>query len=187
MARMKGADQCPKCASRKWLDADQAITGFYARTLRVCGNCRTAWEPFEEADLLDAGERYSSFKEPCNNCAFRPGSNEQQDLAKWKELIDKLKCGGRFYCHKGIPVDIHHTSPTDSGFCYPTRTVTTKLEGRAISQDLPDAKRLRLCRGFLRAWGKLMEAAQREAKAGTLNPLDYGYPEDPRPPEEETA
>jgi hypothetical protein len=146
---MKGADQCPKCGSRKWGDADQAITAFYNRTLRVCGNCATAWEPFDEADLLDEGVQNSSFKEPCNNCAFRLGSNEQQDREKWRKLIATLSVGdsgwpmGEFYCHKGVPIDLHHEHPSDSGFAYPYK------DGQ------PDRKKLRPCRGFLR-----MTAAQ---------------------------
>lgn len=171
---MKGADQCPKCASRRWGDADQDITKFYATTLRVCANCGTAWEPFEEADLLDAGMRYSSFKEPCNNCAFRPGSNEQQNIEDWKELMAKLKCGGFFYCHKGVPIDLHHKSPTDSGFAYPTKPVSVTVDGQVISKDVPDPSKLRMCRGFLRAWDKLREAGEREIATGKLNPLEYG-------------
>lgn len=55
---MKGADQCPKCASRRWGDADQTVTPFYSRTLRVCANCGTAWEPFDESALLDGAQGF---------------------------------------------------------------------------------------------------------------------------------
>lgn len=141
---MKGADQCPKCASRRWSDADQGVTKFYAGRLRVCGNCGTAWEPFEESALLDEGVQNSSFTEPCNNCAFRPGSHEQQDPVKWKALMDQIgldengRMIGQFFCHKGVPIDLEHKTPTDSGFAYPTKN------GKS------DPKRLRLCRGYLR-------------------------------------
>lgn len=155
---MKGADQCPKCGSRKWGDGEQSVTGFYARTLRVCANCATAWEPFAASELLDTDDRYSSFTEPCNNCAFRPGSNEQKDPAKWKELIASLSINdsgypsGRFYCHKGVALDLHHKTPTESGFCFPTKTVTVELAGETITKEVPDDKKLRLCRGFLKMW-----------------------------------
>lgn len=147
---MKGADQCPRCGSRHWAEDEQPVTPFYARTLRVCGNpaCLTtgkptAWEPFSEADLLDEGQRYSSFKEPCNNCAFRPGSPEQKDPARWKELMATLSVGangwpaGEFFCHKGVPLDIAHETESDSGFAYPYK------DGKA------DRKHLRPCRGYL--------------------------------------
>lgn len=144
---MKGAEQCPKCASQRWGDADQPITAFYAPTLRVCANCGTAWEPFDEADLLDAGERYSSFKEPCNNCAFRPGSTEQQDTEKWKDLIGQLAYDAdrgffqshRFYCHKGVPLDLEHETASESGFAYPY-----------TADGKPIVAKLRPCRGYLR-------------------------------------
>ncbi len=143
---MKGADQCPRCASRKWADTEQDVTPFYARVLRVCGNCQTAWEPFNEADLLDEGMRYSSFKEPCNNCAFRPGSAEQQDSEKWKALIEKLSvdsanglCSHMFFCHKGVPLDLEHKTASDSGFAYPYTP-----DGKPIIE------KLRYCCGYLR-------------------------------------
>lgn len=154
---MKGADQCPRCGSRK--TADVSVAGveqaFYAATLRVCSNCGAAWEPFDEADLLDAGARYSSFREPCSNCAFRKGSPEQSDPQRWAELMESLGwTGGRFYCHKGVPIDIK----SEDGFAYPVKRQYPKKPAK-ISEDLagpyeatvdvPDTKRLRLCRGFL--------------------------------------
>lgn len=152
---MKGADQCPKCASRRWGEMDQPVTDFYARRLLVCANCGTAWEPFDEAALLDAGDRRSSFREPCNNCAFRPGSNEQKDPEKWKGLMAQLdvdKDGGthgQFFCHKGVPIDLHHETLTKSGFAYPCK------DGKA------DSRKLRLCRGYLmmvgRKWDRIFK------------------------------
>lgn len=125
---MKGADQCPKCASRRWSDVEQEVTDFYAAKLRVCGNCPTAWEPFDQADLLDDDDRYSSFKKPCNNCAFRKGSPEQRDKEGWESKMIELSFGASFHCHKGVPV----TPNTNHGFDYPT-----------------DRRQLRLCRGYL--------------------------------------
>ena len=129
---MKGADQCPKCASRKHGDVSQDVTGFYAVTIRVCANCGTPWEPFDPADLLDVDEQLSSFIEPCNNCAFRPGSPEQQDKKRWAELMAELDAGGSFYCHKGVPM----TPGVGNGFAYP--------------EDGKNRKKLRLCRGYLK-------------------------------------
>jgi hypothetical protein len=129
---MKGADQCPRCASRKWGDVQQDLTDFYAVALRVCANCGTAWEPFEASELLDADmPATSSFIHPCNNCAFRKGSPEQQDKEHFDDLRMKLAFGGRFYCHKGVPV----TPGSEHGFDYP--------DGGA------NPRKLRLCRGYL--------------------------------------
>jgi hypothetical protein len=139
---VKGSDQCPKCASRKWAEAEQGITTFYAPLIRVCGNCGTAWEPFEPEQLLDVDlPRTSSFLEPCDNCAFRPGSPEQANTDVWKETIAAIKAGGSFYCHKGVPL----TPGSEHGFDYP--------EGGA------NPRKLRLCRGYLNVFGAQMEKA----------------------------
>lgn len=181
---MKGADQCPKCASTKWVQGWQEIfdlatqrslekgavlpeiavaaaaAQFNARHVRVCKNCATAWEFFEPADLLDEGVRLSSFKEPCENCAFRPGSPEQQDPAKWKELLATLDLHpetgwprGQFFCHKGVPLDPQRTSPSDSGFAYPYKN------GKF------DTRKNRPCRGFLRMMRGLMDKRMRADEA----------------------
>lgn len=134
---MKGADQCPRCASRKWGEVDQTIANFYAGTIRVCRNCGAAWEPFDPADIFDPNDRLASFREPCGNCAFRPGSPEQADTEGWKETIASLKAGGTFHCHKGVPI----TPGKGHGFAYP--------------KDGKDQRKLRLCRGYLNMLGKV--------------------------------
>jgi hypothetical protein len=92
----------------------------------------------------------SSFKEPCDNCAFRPGSPEQKDKARWAELMASLKENGRFYCHKGVPID----PKSEHGFAYPTKLVCKELHPTATTEDV---KRLRMCRGWLtREWQKWM-------------------------------
>lgn len=129
---MKGADQCPKCGSRRWLDVEQNVTKFYAATLRVCGNCETAWEPIDPAQLLDPKhEPLGAFRQPCNNCAFRKGSPEQADSDAWQSTMFSLANGNGFYCHKGVPV----TPGNEHGFAYP--------EGGK------NPHKLRLCRGYL--------------------------------------
>jgi transcription elongation factor Elf1 len=128
---MKGADQCPKCGSRKTADINQTVTNFYAEILRVCGNCGAAWEPFDPADLLDTDLANSSFVKPCGNCAFRKGSNEQRDSEDWQAKLLLLYMGGRFYCHKGTAI----TPNNGHGFDYPE---IDKI-----------AQKGRLCRGYL--------------------------------------
>jgi hypothetical protein len=131
---MKGADQCPKCASRRTTDVAQEVTDFYAGILRVCANCGTAWEPFDPAELIDPKhEPLGAFNHPCGNCAFRKGSPEQADAIGWGETMAKLEAGSSFYCHKGVPV----TPGDEHGFAYP--------EGGR------NPRKLRLCRGYLNA------------------------------------
>lgn len=141
---MKGADQCPKCASTKWVQGwHEIVAGLDFKHIRLCKNCHTMWEFFDEAALLDAGQRYSSFVEPCDNCAFRPGSPEQKDPVKWKELLASLEVDthgrprGTFFCHKGVALDHKHKSPTDSGYFYPVK-----------SDGSFDIEKNRPCRGY---------------------------------------
>ena len=82
----------------------------------------------------------ASFSAPCDNCAFRPESPEQADTAKWKELIAKLRAGGAFHCHKGVPI----APKSEDGFAYPKHK----------------PEKLRLCRGYLNALGKWWGAAE---------------------------
>jgi hypothetical protein len=116
----------------------------YGPGLAVCANCRTLWEPFEPAQIWDTSNPLCSFREPCNNCAFRPGSDEQKDRESWVKLIGSLKKGGSFYCHKGVPIQPN----AEHGFAYP--------------KDGNDPKKLRLCRGYLNALTGLHRAQMRE-------------------------
>jgi transcription elongation factor Elf1 len=128
---VKGADQCPRCGSRKSGAINNNVASFYADENCVCANCGTAWEPFDPADLLDEDMRYSSFKKPCNNCAFRKGSPEQADKEAWSSTLLSLEMGGSFHCHKGVPI-----TPGDGhGFAYPKHDKSKR--------------NLRTCRGYL--------------------------------------
>jgi len=76
------ADCYPACKSpRVNIHADHGIK-FYSRQIAICANCRTAWEPIDAALIWDRTDPCASFSEPCDNCAFRPGSPEQTDSAK---------------------------------------------------------------------------------------------------------
>lgn len=155
--KVKGAGRCPKCGSRKVRPMSMPKTGFYAETVETCVNCKAIWEPFDPAQLLDADmPRTSSFKEPCDNCAFQPGSVEQQNPEQWAELMASLKNNGRFYCHKGVPID----PGGKHGFAYPEKPVSKELAPGTMFQDV---KRLRMCRGWLKMWGAQM---QKEAAKG---------------------
>jgi hypothetical protein len=117
---------------------------FYSREIEVCLNCKVIWETFDPAHLLDKDmPTTSSFLEPCSNCAFRPGSPEQKDAGAWCQLVEQLKRGASFYCHKGVPID----PASEDGFAYPQDANGNKLQHK-----------LRLCRGYLnmlsRQWDK---------------------------------
>lgn len=142
---------CPKCFSNKVATADNQVTRFYSRTIAVCGACGAAWEPVPEDLIWDRSDPASSLRDPCDNCAFRPGSHEQSDKDEWKTMIANLREGAQFYCHKGVPI----TPSSEHGFAYPKKNVTVELDGvPSKTIDVPDTKHLRLCRGYLNALGK---------------------------------
>lgn len=142
---------CPKCASSAIAyDPNKRVKG-YGPGLALCLNCKTLYEPFLPEQLWDPSEPMSSFKDPCNNCAFRPGSPEQKDPIKWRGLIDELKEGHSFYCHKGVPID----ADAEHGFAYPQKRVPVEL-GDVLKTTVlvQDRSKLRLCRGYLNMMGK---------------------------------
>jgi hypothetical protein len=147
MPGIKGADRCPRCGSRKTSRAPfptEEYGNFYARVLALCLNpaCKASWEPFDPADLLDDGDPTSSFREPCDNCAFRAGSVEQSNPAKWAKLMSELKVNGAFYCHKGVPLD----PASENGFAYP----------------LHKRSKMRYCRGWLKMLSTRMDKATKK-------------------------
>ena len=159
--------QCPKCGCRKVAHDPAATLKGYGPGIAVCVNCKAIWEPFEPEQIWDKTDPHCSFKEPCNNCAFRPGSPEQSDTEQWKLLLDRLKCGGSFYCHKGVPIEPN----AKDGFAYAHRTISVVIDGKTVSKTVADEKKLRLCRGYLSALTALHRAYMRETKSGKLDVL----------------
>jgi hypothetical protein len=153
LAPRGSSQRCPKCGSHHVVHDPNLKFKGYGPGLAFCRNCECLWEPLDPAKLLDADDpQCSSFTEPCNNCAFRPGSPEQSDPEKWKSLIENLRHeDGRFYCHKGVPIE----SEAEHGYAYPTRTITIDVEGvPRTAKVVSDVRKLRLCRGYLMALGK---------------------------------
>lgn len=92
---------CPRCKSIRVETTALPSTGMSHRPTKyaLCKECATVWEAYPDdwcEDVVGA--------EPCDNCAFRPGSPEQANPAKWKHLIGILRSGGEFRCHKGSPI-----------------------------------------------------------------------------------
>jgi len=134
-----GRGRCPVCLSTHVIAAPtpDGLREFYGRELVVC-LCGAAWEPVDEAGIWNREDEMCSTKEPCDNCAFRPASPEQADKEKWNSMIEKLKTGQSFYCHKGVPID----PGGEDGFKYQKH----------------NRNKLRLCRGYLNALGKWWRA-----------------------------
>lgn len=97
---MKGAEQCPRCGGAMSLRVQLRNESATA----CCWKCDTQWEPFDPADLAVPDSETSSFKEPCDNCAFRKGSPERADPDEWRRLMADIRAGAVFFCHKGVPV-----------------------------------------------------------------------------------
>ena len=138
---MRGADLCPRCGSDRVAQIRLPGAGWH----HGCLSCSALWEPFAVEDLVDPDEEFSSFKTPCNNCAFRKDSPERKDPAKWAALLSQFETGMTiFYCHKGVPL--------------------SSKDGE--SHDHPkhpdgswDKTRMRICRGF----ANMEHAAARKA------------------------
>lgn len=144
-AHLRGSDQqCPKCGSRKITVDRDMVAGGHGPGIAACPNCNVTWEFFSAEQLLDPAP-YSSFKEPCNNCAFRKGSPEQADPYLWMQIKESIEAGAPFYCHKGVPI----TPNTGHGFAYPQKTITVGCDGTQTTTQVPDTRKLRFCRGWL--------------------------------------
>jgi hypothetical protein len=151
---------CPACGSKRTHDMPLDSIPFTLRTdahidcgWMMCLDCAAVWEPFPESYVRDP-----VCAELCNNCAFRPGSSEQQDKVKWKALIDSLHPDaeyghfrGQFFCHKGVPIDM---SRGPGNFLFPMKPVL--LDGEPVKNPdgstvmTQDTSKMRTCSGFLR-------------------------------------
>ena len=158
-------EHCPACRSRRIFTMPKAE--FPAKLgidcdWQACRDCRACWEPFAANYVRDP-----VCADPCDNCAFRPGSPEQADPVKWKALIETLKpdggdwwTGGRFYCHKGVPIDM---TKGPGNFLFPEKPITMDGEPVTNSDGSPvmhyDLAKMRTCSGFLRiVWAQLAKA-----------------------------
>lgn len=133
--------RCPKCGSTAVTNGPTLKVRGYGPGLAACRNCRAIWEPFDMAEIWDPDDPLCTFREPCSNCAFRPGSPEQAAPAKWRKLIADLRAGAAFHCHKGVPIE----PDAEHGFAYPK-----------------DRRKLRTCRGYLDALGRWWDKERTE-------------------------
>lgn len=150
--------RCPGCGSQRIMDMPTAslrqITDSITCDWQACRDCSAVWEPFPAVYARDP-----VCAEPCDNCAFRPGSPEQADTAGWRGLLESLKPDqshgyftGRFYCHKGVPIDL---SKGPGNFLFPQKSVA--VDGETITTE--DVSKMRICSGFLRmVWARNRKA-----------------------------
>jgi hypothetical protein len=154
-------NKCPACGSRriKYLQAADFPSKFEIDCeLGACLECKAIWEAFPPSYVRDP-----VCADPCDNCAFRPGSPEQRDPVQWKAMIEKLKPDGeqfftgRFYCHKGVQIDM---TKGPGNFLFPTKPIL--MDGEPIKLDdgsiatMADDRRMRVCSGFLRMfWARI--------------------------------
>ena len=135
----------------------ESIAEHFSSDIAFCRKCGALWEPLPAVHVEDPVGA-----EPCDNCAFRPGSPEQDDPVKWRALLDSLKpdphggFGGRFYCHKNVPIDM---TKGPGNFLFPTRPVM--MDGEPLRQrdgtvvTTMDTSKMRVCSGFLRmVWAR---------------------------------
>jgi hypothetical protein len=158
--------RCPGCGSKRIMDMPtaelRAIAAGISCDWQACRDCRAVWEPFPPDYARDP-----VCADPCDNCAFRPGSPEQGDPERWKALIASLKpdtdyqgFGGRFYCHKGVPIDM---TKGPGNFLFPQKPVVMdgnplcNPDGTIVTAE--DVGRMRICSGFLRmVWARNRKA-----------------------------
>ena len=149
--------RCPVCRSRDVLrmsvaDLPPAVRQAFGCDLATCRVCRAIWEAFPVERVEDP-----VCADPCDNCAFRPGSPEQADREGWQRLIAQLRPGGdlfsdgRFYCHKNVPVDM---TKGPGNFLFPQKPVTMDGQAMRNPDGSPvltfDLARMRVCSGYLR-------------------------------------
>jgi hypothetical protein len=146
---------CPACRSRRIIDMprEQFPMVDLDCDWQGCLDCKAIWEPFPEVYVRDP-----VCAAPCDNCAFRPGSPEQRDPARWAELMASFRGSdnyegvpGRFYCHKNTPIDLEHGP---GNFKFPRKPVRMNghvlrnADGSAVMDF--DVAKLRACSGWLR-------------------------------------
>ena len=162
---------CPACGSLRTRDVPENFSSSLRDTrYRVCIACASVWEPFPAEGYIED----EVCAEPCDNCAFRPGSPEQADPVRWKELLESLRPDvdgwfqGRFYCHKQVPIDM---TRGPGNFLFPQAPIT--MDDKPVlspSTGEPmlhyDISKMRTCSGFLRMfWAHIKKQECRNAGA----------------------
>ena len=110
------AGRCGGCGSRNMITSSD---GKHA----VCLDC----ERLQEPETRDWPETVM-----CDNCAFRKGSEERANPARWAEVMGTVIYGQMFHCHKGLPMSLNDDHQS-ADFAAPD----------------PEAGRVTVCAGWL--------------------------------------
>jgi hypothetical protein len=137
-ATAPGEYTCPMCGS---LETVSLVRLHRGTRMSGCFACRALWETIPDGETHRRDGELMPWRKPCDNCAFRAGSPESQNRVKWRELLARLKAGGQFFCHKGVPIEQATIAEGLIEFDYPKGA-----DGKE------DPERMRVCRGFLNAW-----------------------------------
>lgn len=116
----------------------------------ACVACSKVWERLPVGEPFERDGEQMPFAIPCDNCAFRGGSDERTDKDLWTDLQLKFSMGGEFYCHKGVPLKDIKAGPNE--FDFPRVTKTIDIAGECRPYESWDRSRMRLCRGYLNQW-----------------------------------
>lgn len=143
--------KCPRCQSANLRGPMKHPEKPDGCLYTACADCMTVWESIPTGEHFKRDGELMPFREPCDNCAFRPGSPESQDKAKWRELMTSLKAGGSFFCHKGVPL-VTVSTGSNASFDFPKG-----------ADGIEDPQQMRTCRGFLNAWSVWMKQRFPEA------------------------
>jgi hypothetical protein len=148
--------KCPECGSAN-IRARLKVQS-HETLYDICVDCCAVWESIPASEHFKRDGELIAFKQPCDNCAFRSGSPESQDKEAWRNLLEQLRAGGSFFCHKGVPIKTLGKGH-GADFKFPLRP-----------DGMPDKDQMRLCRGFLKAWAVWMAQADRgEAKQNSTH------------------
>lgn len=93
---MKLTIACETCGSIEIGDLIHSIAG---TRMSFCTSCGNIWET-----VPPGWHDLTCKRQPCDNCAFRRGSPEQQDPYRWAQILEAVENETGFYCHKGIPL-----------------------------------------------------------------------------------
>lgn len=134
------ATGCPHCGADGTVTFDALPDA--GVVMAGCLGCGSIWEAIPNGEQYLVDGEVMPWREPCDNCAFRAGSAESRDRAEWRDLLERLRGGGQFFCHKGVPLKKDElVSYNRVAFDYP-------VDGAGeYARD-----KMRLCRGFLNAW-----------------------------------
>jgi hypothetical protein len=147
-------EACPSCQSGR-------IACVVGLDLDFCMECYRVWERLRDDEPYTIDGEQMAFHVPCDNCAFRGGSQERADPQIWAELQSMLANGGAFYCHKGVPFSMDTSKPgaVMRGFGFPRKPGSVTIEGKSHGYEQYDTQHMRLCRGYLNAHiGPLLKA-----------------------------